>query len=295
LQEGRPRVPYNGALFLQQTAMSSPDHSPLGKATVYADRYDASLLFPIPRQAKRDELGIAGDALPFHGVDVWNGYELSWLDTRGKPMVAVAEFRFQATSPNIVESKSFKLYLNSFAQERLADAGALRDILVRDLSAASGGPVDITLHAPGELDGTPIAEPNGVLLDTQELDFDSYGPPRPAFLATAAGDADEVLVSHLLRSNCPVTGQPDWGSVQISYSGAAVDHAGLLRYLVSFRSHTEFHEQCVERIFMDICERCAPRQLTVYARYTRRGGLDINPFRSTDPTATPGNPRGARQ
>jgi len=275
--------------------MSSPDHSPLGKATVYADRYDAGLLYPIPRQGKRDEIGVAADALPFHGVDVWNGYELSWLDLRGKPVVAVAEFRFPATTPNIVESKSFKLYLNSFAQERLADASAVRAILVRDLSAAAGGPAEVILRAPGELDGTPIAEPEGVLLDVQELDFDSYGPPRPDFLATHEGDAREVLVSHLLRSNCPVTGQPDWGSVQIAYTGTPIDRAGLLRYLVSFRSHTEFHEQCVERIFMDIRERCAPRELAVYARYTRRGGLDINPFRSTDPTAVPGNPRGARQ
>jgi 7-cyano-7-deazaguanine reductase len=275
--------------------MSSPDHSPLGKATVYADRYDAGLLYPIPRQGKRDEIGVSAGALPFHGVDVWNGYELSWLDLRGKPMVAVAEFRFPATTPNIVESKSFKLYLNSFAQERLADADAVRTLLVRDLSAAAGGATEVILRAPGELDGTPIGEPEGVLLDIQELDFDAYGPPRPDFLGTHEGDAREVLVSHLLRSNCPVTGQPDWGSVQIAYTGAPIDRAGLLRYLVSFRSHTEFHEQCVERIFMDIRARCAPRELAVYARYTRRGGLDINPFRSTDPAAVPGNPRGARQ
>jgi 7-cyano-7-deazaguanine reductase len=275
--------------------MSSPDHSPLGKATTYADRYDASLLFPIPRQAKRDEIGVDGGALPFHGVDVWNGYELSWLDPRGKPMVAVAEFRFPATTPNIVESKSFKLYLNSFAQETLGGRDDLRDTLVRDLSAASGGPVEVALHAPEELNGVPLHEPEGILLDDQELAFDSYGPPRPDFLSTHEGEVREVLVSHLLRSNCPVTGQPDWGSVQISYTGAPIDRAGLLRYLVSFRRHTEFHEQCVERIFMDLSERCAPRALAVYARYTRRGGLDINPFRSTDPAAEPGNPRGARQ
>jgi len=275
--------------------MSSPDHSPLGKATVYADSYDASLLFPIPRQGKRDEIGVSAGTLPFHGVDVWNGYELSWLDARGKPVVAVAEFRFPATTPNIVESKSFKLYLNSFAQERMADDAQVLATLVRDLSAASGGPVDVVLRAPNDLDGTPLGEPEGILLDTQELDFDSYGPPRPDFLATRDGDVREVLVSHLLRSNCPVTGQPDWGSVQIAYTGAPIDRAGLLRYLVSFRSHTEFHEQCVERIFMDLRAHCAPRELSVYARYTRRGGLDINPFRSTDPAAVPANPRGARQ
>ncbi|KAG9549957.1 hypothetical protein KCV01_g23435, partial [Aureobasidium melanogenum] len=158
-----------------------------------------------------------------------------------------------------------------------------------------GGAVEVTLYTPEALRGTPIAEPDGILLDTMDLDFDSYGPPRADFLALGEGDAQETLVSHLLRSNCPVTGQPDWGSVQIAYSGRAIDRAGLLRYLVSFRSHTEFHEQCVERIFMDIQARCAPQTLTVYARYTRRGGLDINPFRSTDASLRPENPRGARQ
>ena len=165
--------------------MSSPDHSPLGKATVYADRYDAGLLYPIPRQAKRDEIGVSADALPFHGVDVWNGYELSWLDLRGKPVVAVAEFRFPATTPNIVESKSFKLYLNSFAQERLADADAVREILVRDLSAAAGGPSEVVLRAPGQLDGTPIGEPEGALLDALEGDpivRGSLGPIAGEFL-----------------------------------------------------------------------------------------------------------------
>lgn len=279
----------------QQTAMSSPEHSPLGKTTVYADRYDPSLLFPIPRQGKRDEIGVTGGTLPFHGVDLWNGYELSWLDPRGKPMVAVAEFRFPATTPNIIESKSFKLYLNSFAQETVASIDALRDTLARDLSAGAGGPVEVTLHTPEALRGTPIAEPEGILLDTMELDFDSYGPPRADFLGAHEGEVREVLVSHLLRSNCPVTGQPDWGSVQIAYTGRPIDRAGLLRYLVSFRSHTEFHEQCVERIFMDLTARCAPESLTVYARYTRRGGLDINPFRSTDASLRPENPRGARQ
>jgi 7-cyano-7-deazaguanine reductase len=275
--------------------MSSPEHSPLGKSTVYADRYDAGLLFPIPRQGKRDEIGVSDADLPFHGVDIWNGYELSWLNARGKPVVAVAEFRFPATTPNIVESKSFKLYLNGFAQERLADPSLVRDMLVHDLSTAAGGPVSVTLRSPDELGGTPLGEPEGILLDAQELDFDSYGPPQAEFLGTHDGHVREVLVSHLLRSNCPVTGQPDWGSVQIAYTGAPIDRAGLLRYLVSFRNHTEFHEQCVERIFMDLSIRCVPEELSVYARYTRRGGLDINPFRSTDPAAVPGNPRGARQ
>lgn len=273
--------------------MSTPEHSPLGKTTVYADRYDPALLFPIPRSGKRDEIGVT-EPLPFHGVDVWNAYELSWLDARGKPMVALAEFRVPAASPNIIESKSFKLYLNGFSQERMTDTATLVAILQRDLSAAAGAPVEVTLsdasarkHAVTDLDGT--------LLDDQPLEIDDYGPPRADYLAASAYDVvEEALVSNLLRSNCPVTGQPDWGSVQIRYRGARIDHAGLLRYLISFRNHNEFHEQCVERIFVDVMARCRPQQLSVYARYTRRGGLDINPYRSTG-TETPENPRGARQ
>jgi 7-cyano-7-deazaguanine reductase len=274
--------------------MSTPEHSPLGKTTVYADRYDPSLLFPIPREQKRIEIGVI-DPLPFSGVDIWNAYELSWLDARGKPQVALAEFRVPADSPNIIESKSFKLYLNGFSQERI-DTAALHDTLVRDLSVAAGAPVKVTLSAPSAQDYA-ITDLPGKLLDDQSLEIDDYGPPNADFLRVdrRATPVAETLVSHLLRSNCPVTGQPDWGSVQIAYRGAPIDHAGLLRYLVSFRTHNEFHEQCVERIFVDLMARCGPERLTVYARYTRRGGLDINPFRSTDPAAMPGNPRAARQ
>lgn len=275
--------------------MSLLDHSPLGKSSVYADRYDPSRLFPIPRAAKRAELGI-GEALPFHGVDVWNAYELSWLDARGKPCVAIAELRVPAASPCIIESKSLKLYLNGFAQERIADADALAATLVRDLSAAAGAAVAVTLHAP-RVAALPLAELAGSSIDDQRLDIDDYGPPNAGYLRLVAGAAEveETLVSDLLRSNCPVTGQPDWGSVRIRYRGAPIDRAGLLRYLVSFRTFDEFHEQCVERIFVDVMARCAPRALEVYARYTRRGGLDINPFRSTDPHASPDNLRTPRQ
>ncbi|HET6555289.1 MAG TPA: NADPH-dependent 7-cyano-7-deazaguanine reductase QueF [Dyella sp.] len=274
--------------------MSTPEHSPLGKTTVYADRYDPTLLFPIPRSGKRDEIGVSLP-LPFHGVDVWNAYELSWLDARGKPVVALAEFRVPAESPNIIESKSFKLYLNGFSQERVADADRLVATLVRDLSAAAGAAVQVVLTDASER-GHAVTDLAGTLLDDQPLEIDDYGPPRADYLTAAAGDAvvEEALVSNLLRSNCPVTGQPDWGSVQIRYRGARIDHAGLLRYLISFRNHNEFHEQCVERIFVDVMARCRPQQLSVYARYTRRGGLDINPYRSTG-VETPENPRGARQ
>ena len=274
--------------------MSTPETSPLGKDTVYADRYDPSLLFPIPRADKRREIGVA-ETLPFHGVDIWNAYELSWLDLRGKPQVALAEFRVPAYSPHIIESKSLKLYLNGFAQERIQSADTLTDTLLHDLSAAAGAVVSVHL-GQAQAATLPTVDLDGYLLDAQDIDIDHYGPPLAEFLQTdgSAQPVDETVVSHLLRSNCPVTGQPDWGSVQIAYRGAPIEHAGLLRYLVSFRTHNEFHEQCVERIFVDLMRRCSPQQLSVYARYTRRGGLDINPFRSSTP-ATPGNPRTVRQ
>ncbi|MDO1529190.1 NADPH-dependent 7-cyano-7-deazaguanine reductase QueF [Fulvimonas sp. R45] len=274
--------------------MSTPDHSPLGKATPYADRYDPRLLFPIPRAAKRAEIGV-GTPLPFHGVDVWNAYELSWLDMHGKPQVAVAEFRVPATSPNLIESKSFKLYLNGFAQEPLASAAALRALLQQDLTTAAGDVVEVSLR-PARTGEHAFADLAGESIDALPVAVDDYGPPKAGYLRAAAGAAmvEETLVSDLLRSNCPVTGQPDWGSVQIAYRGAPIDREGLLRYLVSFRTHSEFHEQCVERIYMDVMARCAPERLSVYARYTRRGGLDINPLRSSVP-AVPANPRGARQ
>lgn len=274
--------------------MGTPEHSPLGKATVYAGRYDPRLLFPITRADNRAAIGVRAP-LPFHGVDIWNAYELSWLDARGKPRVALAEFRVPADSPAIIESKSFKLYLNGFARERVADPAALQATLARDLSAAAGSAVEVhlgdartALQAMTELDGDT--------LDEQDLAIDCYGPPHADFLHTHddGREVSETLVSQLLRSNCPVTGQPDWGSVQIAYSGRAIDHAGLLRYLVSYREHNEFHEHCVERIFVDLMARCAPRELSVYARYTRRGGLDINPWRSTG-RQHPANTRTPRQ
>ena len=274
--------------------MSSPEHSPLGKHTVYADRYDPTLLFPIPRQAKRDEIGVR-EPLPFHGVDIWNAYELSWLDMHGKPVAGVAEFQVPAHSPNIIESKSFKLYLNGFAQEPLANVAALSALLQQDLTRAAGAVVTVTIRPPRTAPHA-FADLEGESIDDLPVSIEHYGPPRADYLHANphTGVVEETLVSDLLRSNCPVTGQPDWGSVQIRYRGAPIDRAGLLRYLVSFRTHSEFHEQCVERIFMDVMKHCAPEQLSVYARYTRRGGLDINPFRSTG-QVLPHNSRGARQ
>ncbi len=275
--------------------MTAPDHSPLGKSTAYRNRYAPELLFPIPRSRGRAALGIHG-APPFSGVDIWNAYELSWLDPHGKPVVALAEFRVPADSPAIVESKSFKLYLNSFSGERLT-VEALREHLVRDLGHAAGAPVAVHLIPARDFAGQRIETPDGIRIDDQELDIDSYGPPNPAFLSVAPGPAtvEETLLSDLLKSNCPVTGQPDWASVRIDYAGPPIDRSGLLRYLVSFREHRDFHEHCVERIFMDLTARCRPARLDVYARYTRRGGLDINPFRSSASGHTPDNVRGARQ
>ncbi len=269
--------------------------SPLGKPTEYRATYAPELLYPIPRQLKRDELGIDSASLPFVGEDLWNAYELSWLNTKGKPQVAVATFRVPADSPNLVESKSLKLYLNSFNQTAFADAAAVEAALVGDLSAAAGAPVSVAIAL---LTGRPpaaVGYPEGVLLDDQDIACDTY-QPAPELLATVAGDEiEETLYSHLLKSNCLVTGQPDWAMVVIRYRGRPIDRAGLLRYIVSFREHNEFHEQCVERIFCDISRQCGPAALAVYARYTRRGGLDINPFRSSGEFSAPDNTREIRQ
>ncbi|UXI68141.1 NADPH-dependent 7-cyano-7-deazaguanine reductase QueF [Tahibacter amnicola] len=274
--------------------MNPVEHSPLGKTVAYRDDYDPTLLYPIPRVGKRAEIGLA-EALPFHGVDIWNAYELSWLDPKGKPHVAIAEFRIPAQSPNIIESKSFKLYLNSFAQTHLVDAAELVARMTRDLSAAAGAPVAVEVFGRARFSALGLSEPAGECIDELDIAIHDYGPPRADYLAADDSQVvDETLVSHLLKSNCPVTGQPDWASVQVAYRGPRIDREGLLRYLVGFRRHNDFHEQCVERVFMDISRRCAPQALTVYARYTRRGGLDINPWRSTEPGVPP-NDRTARQ
>ncbi|RQS74906.1 NADPH-dependent 7-cyano-7-deazaguanine reductase QueF [Burkholderia sp. Bp8963] len=273
----------------------NPEHSPLGKATVYATQYDASLLFPIPRAGAREQIGIPSP-LPFFGTDIWNAYELSWLNARGKPQIAVATFYVPAESPNIVESKSFKLYLGSFAQTTFDSVDAVRDALKRDVSAACGASVAVQLVSPHDFGKLEMDELDGLSLDRLDLEADVY-EPDPSLLSAAHDEApvEETLVSDLLRSNCPVTGQPDWGSVQIHYVGPQIDHAGLLRYIISFRNHTGFHEQCVERIFVDILRACKPVKLAVYARYTRRGGLDINPFRTNYNQPMPDNARTARQ
>ncbi|AOX99397.1 NADPH-dependent 7-cyano-7-deazaguanine reductase QueF [Jeongeupia sp. USM3] len=275
--------------------MSNEHHSPLGKAVSYKAEYDPSLLFAIPRSGKRDEIGI-GATLPFMGVDIWNAYELSWLNMRGKPQIALAVFEIPASSPNIIESKSFKLYLNSFNQTRLASAEALAELLRHDLGDAVGATVRVELIEPEAFDRQRLGELDGYCIDNLDIEVGSY-TPQPGLLHCDEADSpvDEVLTSSLLKSNCLVTGQPDWASVQIRYVGQPINRESLLKYLISFRNHNEFHEQCVERIFVDIQRACAPLKLSVYARYTRRGGLDINPYRSNFNAPQPSNARTARQ
>lgn len=254
-------------------------NNPLGQQTEYVSQYAPSLLFPIPRNASREPLGLSG-SLPFHGVDVWTGYELSWLAPSGKPVVAVAEFRVPCESPCIIESKSFKLYLNSLNQTVFADIDAVKAVLVRDLSAAAGSMVDVILASLAHSQSFQTTEElAATVLDELDVNVVHYHP-APQLLRVGDSVVEEQVVSHLLKSNCPVTGQPDWASVFIRYRGKQIDHKGLLAYVISFREHQDFHENCVERIFCDINTQCKPERLSVYARYTRRGGLDINPFRS---------------
>jgi 7-cyano-7-deazaguanine reductase len=275
---------------------SSPADSPLGKPTAYRDTYDPALLFPIPRDAQRTELGISG-TLPFFGMDVWNAYEVSWLNMRGKPQVAVATLMVPADSPNIVESKSMKLYFNSLNQSKVAGPEALTELLRADLSAAFGANLALKLVLAADFGQLRMGEPEGLLLDRLDIEVDRYEPDT-ALLKVNSDEApvEETLVSHLLKSNCPVTNQPDWASVQIRYVGKPIHQEGLLKYLIGFRQHQGFHEHCVERIYMDLLRQCAPTKLMVSARYSRRGGIDINPWRANFPLAAmPSNDRGARQ
>lgn len=271
------------------------EHSPLGKSSEYIATYTPSLLFPIPRTAKWAELGLTAETLPYQGVDFWNCYELSWLLPSGKPVVAIGEFCIPADSPNIIESKSFKLYLNSLNQTPFASQAELVTTLEKDLSGAAGKPVGVRIRSLKDIEAEGIVPVPGVCVDDLDITISSYDRPQPELLrCDEARVVEESLHSHLLKSNCPVTSQPDWGSVAVEYRGAALDHASFLAYIVSFRQHSDFHEQCVERIFMDLQRLLKPEKLTVSARYVRRGGLDINPYRSTE-KLTLENGRLARQ
>lgn len=281
--------------------MSSYDHHQalegltLGKPTEYHDSYQPSLLQAVPRSLNREPLGLYPDNLPFSGADIWTLYELSWLNSNGLPQVALGEVVLDADSENLIESKSFKLYLNSFNQTTFASWDDVRRTLERDLSACAAGRVSVELFRLQDVEGLPIGHFDGECIDEQDIHIDNY-QFNADYLRDAAADdiVEEQLVSHLLKSNCLITNQPDWGSVQISYRGPRINREALLRYLVSFRHHNEFHEQCVERIFSDILRYCQPESLSVYARYTRRGGLDINPWR-TNGVFTPTRARLVRQ
>jgi 7-cyano-7-deazaguanine reductase len=251
--------------------------APLGKKSSYINTYTPGLLFPLPRKPKREEIGVS-DQLPFQGVDLWTGFEVSWLNLKGKPVVAVAEFRIPCSSEFLIESKSFKLYLNSFNNSRFESFDQVTEVMQADLSRAAHDLVRVQLYPLDAVDQR-FGKLGGRCLDDLEIECSEY-QPQPDYLKISSVLVSETVHTHLLKSNCLVTGQPDWGSVEISYRGHQIDHGGLLKYIVSLRDHHEFHEQCVERIFMDLMRHCQPEELSVYARYTRRGGLDINPFRT---------------
>ncbi len=254
----------------------------LGKKSAYSKHYAPELLQPVPRRLNREELGIA-EQQPFSGVDVWHAYELSWLNAKGKPMVALARLTVDASSPNIIESKSFKLYLNSLNQTRFESNDAVLAALATDLSKVAGAAFQIELFQPDDLQSLAPSALHSRCIDDLDIELDAY-ELSPDILHVDASTTSECLHSHILKSNCLITDQPDWATVIIEYSGPKINRESLLRYLISFREHNEFHEQCVERIFCDIQQRCQPHALSVQALYTRRGGLDINPFRSSDTT-----------
>lgn len=265
----------------------------LGKDVDYQEHYAPELLQAVPREINRTEIGLNDENLPFEGVDIWNGYELSWLNAKGKPCIAVLRCSVPANSPNLIESKSFKLYLNSYNQSNFDSQEQVQQHLSKDLSDCAGSDVTVALLSPNDFEQLAVHGLNGDCIDDLDVDIETYDY-TPTLLESGHQTVTETLTSHLLKSNCLITNQPDWGSVLIHYRGPKINRESLLKYLISFRMHNEFHEQCVERIFCDISRFCQPKQLTVYARYTRRGGLDINPFRSNFETPY-ANMRLARQ
>jgi len=264
----------------QVNSVTKIEQCELGKKSEYAPHYNADVLFPMLRQGKRDEIGITG-VLPFVGFDIWNHYEVSWLNEKGKPIVAVAELIYSCESKYIIESKSMKLYFNSFNNSKFKSTSALIATIERDLSFRVGMPVGVKINDLSDATNACLyAGMEGMCLDSLDVDCSVYKVDSN-YLATETGFIEETLYSNLLKSNCLVTNQPDWATVQIQYKGNKITHEGLLKYLVSFRNHNEFHEQCIERIFMDILTVCKPEALAIYGRYTRRGGLDINVYRGT--------------
>ena len=267
----------------------------LGQKTEYASQYDRTLLQPVPRALNRDGLGITQNQPFTIGADIWTAYEISWLNEKGLPQVAIADIYLDYQSQNLIESKSFKLYLNSFNQSKFADFNFVQQTMQRDLSECAQGDVKVRLNPVAVYDSQKIDHLQGDCIDEQDVEITSYEFNADWLKDCVSNEiVEEKLVSHLLKSNCLITNQPDWGTLHIHYIGKKIDHEKLLRYVVSFRQHNEFHEQCVERIFCDLMHYAKPEKLTVYARYTRRGGLDINPFRSNFENL-PENLRLARQ
>lgn len=301
----------DAGLAMKTGSPNIPLAVPLGKEVAYPKGYDSSLLFPMPRADARLTLKIPTDGgvaaaqseriLPFTGFDLWNAYEVSWLNAKGLPKVVLLRLKVPCTSPNIVESKSLKLYLNSFNQTRFDTVHQVFERLRTDLAQALGAELELELVGPDQFANEKIHEFTGVDLDKLDIEIDCYEPdasilkPQAGKLTQACPEVSERLFSRLLKSNCPVTDQPDWACIQIEYTGPAIDHASLLKYIVSYRMHNGFHEHCVEKIFVDILKQCAPSSLSVYARYTRRGGLDINPWRATFDVKPPSIGRSARQ
>ena len=267
----------------------------LGEKSEYQSQYNPEKLFPIPRTRKRMEIGIDPNNPPFNGFDLWNHYEISWLNEKGKPIVATAEIIYDCNSSNIIESKSLKLYFNSLNNTQFKSISEVKKIVAKDLSASVQSEVSVKFRALGESSPVPVQDSFiGESIDELDISCSIYSV-EPTFLTASVEVVEETLYSDLLKSNCLVTYQPDWGSVWIHYKGPKIDREGLLRYIVSFRNHNEFHEQCIERIFIDIKNHCAPQELTVYGRYTRRGGLDINPYRTTNSVQAVSNIRLPRQ
>lgn len=262
------------------------DNLLLGKSVAYTDQYDPTLLCPIPREGQRSQLRHT----EFNGIDIWTAFEVSWLNLRGKPQVAIAEIEIPANSPNLVESKSFKLYLNSFNQTSFRDNNHVAETIARDLSLCCASQIAVTIRS---LDPVTLGRFGGTCLDTLDIEVNKYDP-SPELLKCGTASVKETVYSDLFKSNCLITGQPDWASISIYYSGRQIDHASLLKYLISYRNHCGFHEHCTEQIFSDLIEYCECDQLQIFARFTRRGGIDINCYRTTD-SSIPTSARLARQ
>lgn len=259
----------------------STSQTELGKKSEYDSTYNPDRLFAIPRSEQRKEIGIESEHLPFYGFDCWNHYEVSWLNEKGKPKVAIAEIYYDCKTPFLIESKSLKLYFNSYNNTAFSSVSDVEDRVKQDIAERIGGDVTVTIHPLNHSKYNSLHHSfKGECLDDLDVSCSVY-KVEPKFLTVSDELVEECLYSDLLKSNCLVTNQPDWGSVQIEYKGKKIDREGLLKYLISFRNHNEFHEQCIERIFMDIMRLCKPESLTINGRYTRRGGLDINPYRST--------------